>query len=83
MFKVTNMFNLVQGGLFSSSDEFDLAVRRFNQDIDKLVIFSKRNKTKIHHICLLQARENSRVRSLNKVCTNETKETLRNLCKGA
>ena len=57
---------LTVGGLFSTASEFDIAVRRLNQEINKLVKLARRNKDRIHHICLLQARENERVFKLNK-----------------
>ena len=66
MFTIPQISHLTKGGLFASSDEFDLAVRRFNQDLNKLIILARRNKAKIHHRCLLQARENSRVSALYK-----------------
>ena len=83
MLKVTDISNLAEGGLFSSSDEFDLAVRRLNQDLGKLVIFAKRNKTTIQQICLLQARENSRIRASNKGKKRDAYEKPNELCKGA
>ena len=57
---------LMVGGIFSTASEFDIAVRRSNQDIDKLVKLARRNEGRIHHICLLQARENERFCMLNK-----------------
>ena len=83
MFKAALVSKLVVGGLFSSSDEFDLAVRRLNQDLGKLVILARRNKTKIHHICLLQARENARIRMVNKNKKVLDREKPRVLCTGS
>ena len=83
MFKATQISKLISGGLFSTADEFDLTVRRKNQDLDKLVILARRNKTKIHHICLLQAREKSRIRIVNRNKTREHREKPRVLCKAS
>ena len=66
MFTVAQVSDLALGGLFASADEFDVVVRIFNQDLDKLVILSRRNKVTINHICLLQAREKSRVSTENR-----------------
>ena len=66
MFRCSDIGKLSVGGLFNSSEDFDYAVRRFNQDKGKLLKFAKRNKVKIHHVCLLQAREKERVLRENK-----------------
>ena len=83
MFKATQISKISKGDLFSTADEFDLIVRRKNQDLDKLVILARRNKTKIHDICLLQAREKSRVRIVNRNKTDEAREKPRVLCKAS
>ena len=53
MFQSSEIGKLTVGGLFSSAGEFDYAVRRYNQDNQKLLKLAKRNKSKIHHVCLL------------------------------
>ena len=83
MFTPEHISKLVNGGLFPSASEFDLAVRRLNQDLDKLVILARRNKVKIHHICLLQAREKTRIRNANKNKASIDQERPRELCKGS
>ena len=83
MFTVAQILKLADGGLFASADQFDLAVRRLNQDLNKLVILARRNRTNIHHICLLQARENSRVSLLNKGKKRVDRLKPRQLCKGS
>ena len=83
MFGAQHISNLGVNGIFSTADEFDLAVRRFNQDLKKLVILARRNKTNIHHVCLLQARENSRVRLVNKNKKREDREKRRMPCKAS
>ena len=83
MFTPEHISKVVKGGLFASASEFDLAVRRLNQDLDKLVILARRNKVKIHHICLLQAREKTRVRKTNKNKASIEQERPRELCKGS
>ena len=55
MFKASNIGKLAVNGLFSTSNDFDLAVRRYNQDLNKLLKLKKRDKLRIHHVCLLQA----------------------------
>ena len=58
---------LAVGGVFSTAEEFDLAIiRKFDQDKIKLLKLAKRNKTTIHHICSAQARERERISELNK-----------------
>ena len=81
MFTAQQISSLGIRGLFSTAAEFDLAVRRFNQDLNKLVVLARRNATKIHHVCLLQSRENSRVRMINKNKKREDREKPRLLCK--
>ena len=83
MFTPEHISKLVNGDLFLSAREFDLAVRRLNQDLDKLVILARRNKVKIHHICVLQAREKTRIRSANKNKASIEQERPRELCKGS
>ena len=48
--------SLVTGGIFQTLDDFDFTVRRRYQDEKKLLKLARRTTTKIHHICLLQAR---------------------------
>ena len=57
---------LAVGGVFSTAEEFDLAVSRFDQDKIELLKLARRNKTTIHHICSAQARERERISELNK-----------------
>ena len=66
MTKSTVISKLTVGGVFATADEFDLGVRRVNQDSGKLVVLARRNTKTIHHICLLQSRERARVSGLNK-----------------
>ena len=82
MIRKTDVGLLGKGGIFSSSDEFDTAVRRHNQDVKKLLKLAKRNSTKIHHICLLQAREHERVSRLNKDKTRRDRVKPNTLCTG-
>ena len=83
MFTPEHISKLVNGGLFASASEFDLAVRRQNQGLDKLIILARRNKVKIHHICLLQAREKTRIRNANKNKSSIDQERPIELCKGS
>ena len=80
MFTVAKVSDLALGGLFASADEFDVAVRRFNQDLEKPVILSRRNKVTINHICLLQAREKSRVSTENRGKPRSEHVKPRHLC---
>ena len=66
MHTAANISQLSVGGLFPSAVEFDLAVRRYNQDKNKLIVLNRKNNTRIHHICLLQSREKFRIAKLNK-----------------
>ena len=74
--------SLVTGGIFQTSDDFDFAVRRHNQDETKLLKLAERTATKIHHICLLQARENERVAKLNKRKEKQNRVKPESLCTG-
>ena len=69
--------------MFASAGEFDVAVRRFNQDLDKLVVLSRRNKVAINHICLLQSRENSRLTVENRGKPWSERVKPRLLCKAS
>ena len=82
MYTVANLSNLTVGGLFPTSDEFDFAVRRFNQDQEKLVVLARRNTIRIHHVCIMQAREKSRIARLNKGKKANNRERPRPLCSG-
>ena len=42
--------SLVTGGIFQTSDDFDFAVRRHNQDETKLLKLAGRTATKIPHL---------------------------------
>ena len=53
MNKSTEVSKLEIGGVFAATGEFDLGVRRVNQDRGKLFILARRNTKTIHHICLL------------------------------
>ena len=83
MTKRIDVGNLCVGGIFHTSDDFDFAVRRYNQDNNKLLKLAKRNKTRIHHICLLQARENDRVSKLKKGKKRKLREKPTALCEGS
>ena len=74
---------LVVGGVFSTAGEFDLAVRRYNQGINKLLKLRRRNKTTVHHICLAQARERERVSAVNKGRKRNDYEKPKPVCSGA
>ena len=83
MFKRTQLLQLAKEGLFPSSDDFDYAVRRLNQDLGKLVVLARRNKTRINHICLLQSREKSRVLNVNKGRNKKDHVSPKILCKAS
>ena len=83
MFSVAQLSNITVGGLFASADEFDVTVRRFNQDLDKLVILGRRNRVKINHICLMQGRENSRLTNINRGKPRANRVKPRNLCEAS
>ena len=51
MTQSTVISKLTVGGVFATADEFDLGVRRVNQDSGKLVVLARRNTKTIHHIC--------------------------------
>ena len=82
MFIAANLLKLTAGGLFPTADEFDLAVRRYNQDQEKLVVLARRNTLRIQHVCLIQAREKSRTANINKGKNGITRERSLQLCSG-
>ena len=73
---------LAIGGLFTTASEFDFSVRRCNQDNGKLLKLARRNKSRIQHICLLQARENERFTSLNKGKKRTEDDKPQSVCSG-
>ena len=82
MTQASDISNLAVGGLFTTAADFDIAVRRFNQDCDKLVTLARRNTDRIHHICLIQSREQARVAKLNKGKEKGDRVKPKSLCKG-
>ena len=80
MYSAANLLKLTAEGLFSTSDEFDFAVGRFNQDQEKLVVLARRNSIRIHNVCLGQAREKTRITKLNKGKKGSNREQPRVLC---